>query len=86
MPLGAYTSHLLGHPSGADSRDPKAFCPTAARFRVGGTTAASHHGDPEVLTVDDDLIDGPNRTAFVMVGGDSMKNTGLMDGVHLRSE
>lgn len=48
---------------------------------VGQPRPATHE-DPEVLTVDDDLIDGPNRTALIMVGGDSMKNIGLLDGVH----
>lgn len=36
--------------------------------------------EPDVLTVDDYLIDDPNRTAFIKVRGDSMKDAGLMDG------
>ena len=34
----------------------------------------------ELLTIDDYLIDDPNRTVLCRVRGDSMKDAGLMDG------
>ena len=34
----------------------------------------------DVLTLDDYLIDDPNRTGLVTVRGDSMKDAGLLDG------
>jgi repressor LexA len=35
---------------------------------------------PELLTIDDYLIDDPNRTTLVKVRGDSMKDVGILDG------
>ena len=48
-------------------------------MRAGLTQPATQE-EPDVLTVDDYLIDDPNRTAFIKVRGDSMKDVGLMDG------
>jgi repressor LexA len=36
--------------------------------------------EPELLTLDDYLIDEPNRTSFHRVKGDSMKDAGIFDG------
>lgn len=49
--------------------------------RVGaGLPEPPSQEQPEVLTIDDYLIDDPNRTALVTVRGDSMKDAGLLDG------
>lgn len=37
-------------------------------------------GHPDVITIDDYLIDDPNRTTLVTVRGDSMKDLGILDG------
>lgn len=36
--------------------------------------------EPELLSIDDYLIDDPNRTVFCRVRGDSMKDAGLLEG------
>lgn len=36
--------------------------------------------EPELITLDDYLIDEPNRTSFHRVKGDSMKDVGIFDG------
>ncbi len=53
--------------------------PVLGRVRAGHPEPASQE-QPEVLTIDDYLIDDPNRTALVTVRGDSMKDVGLLDG------
>src|SRR5487761_2356876 len=53
--------------------------PLLGSVRAGQPEPATQD-EPEVLTVDDYLIDDPNRTAFIKVRGDSMKDAGLMDG------
>jgi repressor LexA len=53
--------------------------PLLGRVRAGLPEPASQE-QPEVLTIDDYLIDDPNRTALVTVRGDSMKDVGLLDG------
>ncbi len=53
--------------------------PLLGSVRAGQPQPATQE-EPEVLTVDDYLIDDPNRTAFIKVRGDSMKDAGLMDG------
>ena len=53
--------------------------PLLGSVRAGQPQPATQE-EPEVLTVDDYLIDDPNRTAFIKVRGDSMKDVGLMDG------
>lgn len=53
--------------------------PLLGRVRAGHPEPASQEV-PEVLTVDDYLIDDPNRTALVTVRGDSMTGVGLLDG------
>ncbi len=53
--------------------------PLLGRVRAGQPEPASQE-QPEVLTIDDYLIDDPNRTALVTVRGDSMKDAGLLDG------
>jgi repressor LexA len=35
---------------------------------------------PELITIDDYLIDDPNRTSVIKVRGDSMKDVGIFDG------
>lgn len=47
--------------------------------RAGLPQAASQE-EPEHLTLDDYLIDEPNRTSLHRVKGDSMKNAGIFDG------
>jgi repressor LexA len=53
--------------------------PLLGRVRAGQPEPSSQEA-PEVLTIDDYLIDDPNRTALVTVRGDSMKDAGLLDG------
>lgn len=53
--------------------------PVMGRVRAGLPEPASQE-PPEVLTIDDYLIEDPNRTALVTVRGDSMKDAGLLDG------
>lgn len=53
--------------------------PLLGRVRAGLPEPASQE-QPEVLTIDDYLIDDPNRTALVTVRGDSMRDAGLLDG------
>lgn len=53
--------------------------PLLGRVRAGQPEPASQE-QPEVLTLDDYLIDDPNRTALVTVRGDSMQDAGLLDG------
>lgn len=53
--------------------------PLLGRVRAGLPEPASQE-QPDVLTIDDYLIDDPNRTALVTVRGDSMRDAGLLDG------
>jgi len=53
--------------------------PLLGRVRAGQPEPASQEA-PDVLTIDDFLIDDPNRTALVTVRGDSMTGAGLQDG------
>lgn len=53
--------------------------PLLGSVRAGQPQPATQE-EPDVLTVDDYLIDDPNRSAFVKVRGDSMKDVGLVDG------
>jgi repressor LexA len=53
--------------------------PLLGSLRAGQPQPATQE-EPEVLTVDDYLIDDPNRSAFVKVRGDSMKDAGVVDG------
>lgn len=53
--------------------------PLLGRVRAGLPEPASQE-QPDVLTIDDYLIDDPNRTALVKVRGDSMKDAGLVNG------
>ncbi|TXG80840.1 MAG: LexA family transcriptional regulator [Thermomicrobiales bacterium] len=53
--------------------------PVVTRVRAGLPEPASQD-DFEVLTIDDYLIDDPNRTVLCRVRGDSMKDVGLLDG------
>lgn len=53
--------------------------PLLGHVRAGQPEPASQEA-PDVLTIDDFLIDDPNRTALVTVRGESMKDAGLLDG------
>lgn len=53
--------------------------PLLGQVRAGLPEPASQE-QPDVLTLDDYLIDDPNRAALVRVRGDSMKDVGLLDG------
>lgn len=45
-----------------------------------GHPQVSDQSAPEVLTLDDYLIDEPNRTSLLRVRGDSMRDLGILDG------
>ncbi len=45
-----------------------------------GVPEPADQSDAEVLTLDDYLIDEPNRTSLLKVRGDSMKDAGILDG------
>jgi repressor LexA len=55
-----------------------------ARLVLGSVRAGQPEPEtqdaPELLTIDDYLIDDPNRTTLCRVRGDSMKDAGLLDG------
>jgi len=53
--------------------------PVLGRVRAGAPEAATEETD-EVLSIDDYLVDDPNRTVLVRVRGDSMTGVGLLDG------
>ena len=53
--------------------------PMLGKVRAGQPEPASQE-EPDVLTVDDYLIDDPNRTALVTIRGDSMRDAGLLEG------
>ena len=53
--------------------------PLLSPVRAGQPQAASQE-EPEVLTIDDYLIDDPNRTSLHKVRGDSMKDLGILEG------
>ncbi len=54
--------------------------PLFGQVRAGLPEPVMEDQHPEVLTIDDHLIDDPNRTTLVTVRGDSMKDVGLLDG------
>ncbi|KPF70055.1 hypothetical protein IP84_04225 [beta proteobacterium AAP99] len=45
-----------------------------------GVPQATAQSEFEVLTIDDYLVEEPNRTVLVRVRGDSMKDAGFLDG------
>ena len=53
--------------------------PVLGTVRAGQPQLESQEA-PDVLTIDDYLIDDPNRTVLCRVRGDSMKDVGLLDG------
>lgn len=53
--------------------------PLLGSVRAGLPQAASQ-AEPDVLTLDDYLIDEPNRTSLHKVRGDSMRDLGILDG------
>lgn len=53
--------------------------PLLSPVRAGQPQPASQE-EPEVLTIDDYLIDDPNRTSLHKVRGDSMKDAGIFEG------
>jgi len=53
--------------------------PLLGSVRAGQPEPATQEA-PDVLNVDDYLIDDPDRTTFVTVRGDSMQGAGLLDG------
>jgi len=53
--------------------------PLLGSVRAGEPQPATQEA-PELLTIDDYLIDDPNRTTLVKVRGDSMKDVGILDG------
>lgn len=53
--------------------------PLLGPVRAGQPQPVSQE-EPELLTLDDYLIDEPNRTSFHRVKGDSMKDAGIFDG------
>ena len=53
--------------------------PLLSPVRAGQPQPASQE-EPELLTLDDYLIDDPNRTSLHKVRGDSMKDTGILEG------
>ena len=72
-----------GHLQRLDGRiapGPKFFArPLVGNVRAGIPQAASQE-EPEVLTVDDYLIDQPDRTTLHRVRGDSMKDAHIVEG------
>lgn len=53
--------------------------PLLGSVRAGEPQPATQEA-PDLLTIDDHLIDDPNRTTLVKVRGDSMKDVGILDG------
>lgn len=53
--------------------------PLMSPVRAGVPQQASQE-EPDVLTIDDYLIDDPNRTSLHKVRGDSMKDAGILEG------
>jgi repressor LexA len=53
--------------------------PLLGAVRAGQPQPADQSA-PDVITLDDFLIDEPNRTALHKVRGDSMKDVGILDG------
>ncbi len=53
--------------------------PLLGKVRAGSPQPESQE-EPELLTIDDYLIDDPNRTVLCRVRGDSMTGAGLLDG------
>ena len=53
--------------------------PLLSAVRAGQPQLASQE-EPELLSVDDYLIDDPNRTSMHRVKGDSMRDAGILDG------
>lgn len=53
--------------------------PLLSPVRAGQPQPASQE-EPELLTLDDYLIDDPNRTSLHKVRGDSMKDVGILEG------
>lgn len=55
-----------------------------ARIAIGqvraGMPQPESQDSPELLSIDDHLIDDPNRTVLCHVRGDSMEGVGLLDG------
>lgn len=45
-----------------------------------GLPQRADQSEPELLTLDDYLIDEPNRTSLCRVRGDSMRDLGILDG------
>jgi repressor LexA len=72
-----------GHLQRLDGRvapGPKFFArPLIGNVRAGIPQTASQE-EPEVLTVDDYLIDEPDRTTLHRVRGDSMRDAGILEG------
>lgn len=53
--------------------------PLMSPVRAGVPQQASQE-EPDVLSIDDYLIDDPNRTSLHKVRGDSMKDVGILEG------
>lgn len=53
--------------------------PLMSPVRAGVPQQASQE-EPDVLTIDDYLIDDPNRTSLHKVRGDSMRDAGILEG------
>lgn len=53
--------------------------PLLGSVRAGQPQPADQ-SEPEVLTLDDYLIDEPNRTSLLKVRGDSMRDVGIFEG------
>lgn len=53
--------------------------PLLGPVRAGQPQPASQE-EPDLLTIDDYLIEDPNRTSLHKVRGDSMKDAGILDG------
>ncbi len=53
--------------------------PLLSPVRAGHPQLASQE-EPEMLTIDDYLIEDPNRTSLHKVRGDSMKDAGILEG------
>ena len=54
--------------------------PVVGHARAGLPQPASQDVHDEHINVEDFLVERPDRTSFVHVRGDSMKNAGLLDG------
>lgn len=53
--------------------------PMLGQVRAGLPQPAGQ-GEPELITLDDYLIDDPNRTSLHRVRGESMRDAGILDG------